>query len=186
VAGKEYSCQKGKLEPGRIADPDLVSWKVEMSETIAGSSVAVLRMEQLPGLNGGAAIPEPIVFDCGKGKISLGDLGENKSLQTYSGGMAYRKVIILNAEKANSSQIVLNLGKLVASAEVLVNGKLAGSKAVSPWTFDLTGKLKPGENLIEVMVYNTLGNHYLTTPSQYIGRTDSGLIGPVKLIFGIN
>jgi len=31
------------------------------------------------------------------------------------------------------------------------------------------------------LVYNTLGNHYLKTLSQYVGRTKSGLIGPVSI-----
>lgn len=45
-----------------------------------------------------------------------------------------------------------------------------------------TGKVKSGENRLEVLIYNTLGNYYLTTPSQYVGSTRSGLIGPVKLL----
>jgi hypothetical protein len=142
-----------------------------------------LRIEQLPGFHGGAAIPEPIIFDCGKGKIQLGDLGDNESLKTYSGGMWYRKTLNINAEQAIGKNITIDLGKVVASAEVFINGQSTGAKVSSPWTFDLSGKLKPGENLIEILVYNTMGNHYLTTPSQYVGRTNSGLIGPVKLIF---
>lgn len=77
----------------------------------------------------------------------------------------------------------MDLGRVVATAEVHINGKLTGIKPVSPWEFDLTGKLNPGDNKIEIFVYNTLGNHFLTTPSQYIGRTDSGLMGPVTLNF---
>jgi hypothetical protein len=143
-------------------------------------------LEQTAGLFGGAAIPEPVVFECGKGTIQLGDLSENKSLQTYSGGMWYRKTISITAEQIKSKHTVLDLGKVVASAEVFVNGKSVGSKATSPWKFDLTGKLIAGENRIEILVYNTLGNHYLTTPSQYVGRINSGLIGPVKIEFFSN
>ncbi len=87
----------------------------------------------------------------------------------------------MNAVQANSKQVILNLGKVVASAEVLVNGRSVGSKTCSPWTFDHTEKLKAGENLVEALVYNTLGKHYMTTPSQYIGRINSGLIGPVQI-----
>jgi beta-galactosidase/beta-glucuronidase len=96
--------------------------------------------------------------------------------------MWYRKTISLTKEQAASKKVLLDLGRVVASAEVIVNGKSIGIKAMSPWEFDLTRQLKKGENQIEILVYNTLGNHFLTTPSQYIGRTDSGLIGPVKLI----
>jgi len=97
--------------------------------------------------------------------------------------MWYRKTITITAEQIKSKQMVLDLGKVVTSAEVFVNGKSVGSKATSSWKFDVTGKLAAGENRIEILVYNTLGNHYLTTPSQYVGRTNSGLIGPVKMEF---
>jgi hypothetical protein len=183
VAGKRYSCNPGQLEPGRIADASLKTWKVVLPVIQSESATVALKMEQLPGFYGGLVIPEPIVFECGKGKVMLGDLGENESLKTYSGGMWYRKTITFTSEQVKSKQMVLDLGKVVASAEVFVNGKSVGSKATSPWKFDLTGKLVAGENLIEILVYNTLGNHYLTTPSQYIGRINSGLIGPVKVEF---
>jgi hypothetical protein len=142
-----------------------------------------VRLRQVNGFFGGSAIPEPIVFESGKGIIQLGDLSENESLKNYSGGMWYRQTIHLPADQASAKQVSLDLGQVVASAEVVVNGKPAGVRLASPWKFDLSGKLKPGENRIEILVYNTLGNHYLDTPSQYIGRTTSGLIGPVKICF---
>jgi hypothetical protein len=183
VADKKYSCEPGKLEAGRIADANLQTWKVALPENLPESASVALKIEQLPGFFGGSALPEPIVFECGKGTIRLGDLGENESLKTYSGGMWYRKSIRITAEQAKAGQIFLDLGKVVATAEVFVNGKLIGAKVSSPWTFDLSGKLKSGDNKIEILVYNTLGNHYVNTPSQYIGRTNSGLIGPVKIEF---
>ena len=183
VAGKTCLCVPGQLEPGRITDASLKTWKVVLPETLPESATVALKIEQLPGFFGGSALPEPVVFECGKGKIRLGDLGENESLKTYSGGMWYRKTIKITPEQARSNQIVLDLGMVVASAEVFVNGKTIGSKSSSPWTFDLSGKLTSGENKIEILVYNTLGNHYLTTPSQYVGRTNSGLIGPVIIDF---
>ena len=179
VADQKYPCEPGKLEAGRIADANLQTWKVTLPE----SAQLTLKIEQLPGFFGGAALPEPIVFECGQGTIRLGDLGENESLKTYSGGMWYRKTIRITAEQAKAGQILLDLGRVVSSAEVFVNGKSVGAKVSSPWTFDLSNKLKSGDNKIEILVYNTLGNHYLNTPSQYIGRTNSGLIGPVKIEF---
>jgi len=182
VAGKVCAVEKSQLEPGRVADFSLTVWKAELAEIEKSVSVVAARLEQLPSLTGGAAIPEPVVFACEKGLIKLGDLFENESLKTYSGGMWYRKTINLTKEQASSKKVLLDLGRVVASAEVIVNGKPVGIKAMSPWEFDVTGKVRAGENQIEILVYNTLGNHFLTTPSQYIGRTDSGLIGPVKLV----
>ncbi|MHC4199257.1 MAG: hypothetical protein ACYSU0_04640, partial [Planctomycetota bacterium] len=41
---------------------------------------------------------------------------------------------------------------------------------------------KTGENTLEVLVYNTLANHYQTIPSRYRGKPLSGLLGPVRLL----
>ena len=182
IAGKVCMVEKSQLEPGRLADPGLTVWKAEPAEIEKTTSIVAVRLEQLPAFTGGAAIPEPVVFACEKGVIQLGNLFENESLKTYSGGMWYRKNISMTKEQAASKKVLLDLGRVVASAEVIVNGKSVGIKAMSPWEFDLTRQLKKGENQIEILIYNTLGNHFLTTPSQYIGRTDSGLMGPVKLV----
>ena len=47
---------------------------------------------------------------------------------------------------------------------------------------EVTEFLKAGENTLEVIVYNTLANHYQTIPSRYRGVSTSGLIGPVRLL----
>ena len=183
VSGIEMSCRNARTNQERVVDKSIPVWEIILPDTVLNSASVALRIEQTPGYYGGAAIPEPVLFECSKGKIQLGNLGENESLRTYSGGMWYRQTLNLKAEQINSSDITLDLGKVVASAEVLVNGKPVGSKVTSPWKFDLTGKLHSGENRIEILVYNTLGNHYLTTPSMYVGRTNSGLMGPVTLEF---
>jgi hypothetical protein len=183
VSGEKLTCQPGILEQGRLADQKLTVWKIDFPKGMKASAKVAVRLEQNAGFYGGAAIPEPIVFECGKGIIQLGDLSENNALKTYSGGMWYNKTITITARQLASKTILLDLGKVVASAEVFVNGQSVGSKSSSPWKFDLSDKLKPGENRIKILVYNTLGNHYLTTPSQYVGRINSGLIGPVKIEF---
>jgi len=68
-----------------------------------------------------------------------------------------------------------------ATAEVFVNGKSVGVRVASPWIFDLTDAVQSGTNTIEVLVYNTLSNHYQTIPSSYRGDPVSGLLGPVRL-----
>jgi hypothetical protein len=165
------------------ADKNIPEWKVIFPDTIQKSALVALRIEQSPGLYGGAAIPEPIRFDCAKGKIQLGNLANNESLRTYSGGMWYRKNLNVTTQQAASTEISLDLGDLVSSAEVFVNGQPIDIKLTPPWKFDLSGKLKSGDNKLEVLIYNTLGNHYLTTPSRYVGRTKSGLIGPAIITY---
>ena len=182
ISGIKISCRDFPI-PERFAGKNVNAWKVIFPDTVMTSSKVAMRIAQKPGFYEGSAIPEPIVFECAKGKIQLGDLAENESLKTYSGGIWYRQTMNLTDDQANAKIITIDLGIVVASAEVLVNGKSAGTKVSSPWRFDLSGKLHPGNNRIEILVYNTLGNHYLTTPSQYIGRINSGLFGPVKIEF---
>ena len=137
----------------------------------------LLRVEQERGCYGGAAFDEPIQLDCGAGEIALGDWSNNEGLLSYSGGAWYRKTVKLPAAKS----VTLDLGDLVSSAEVRVNGKPAGIRVAPPWTYDLTGLVRPGDNRIEVLVCSTLANHYLTIPTQYRGSTVAGLLGPVRL-----
>jgi len=158
-------------------------WKVQLPDSIQKSAEVAMKIAQAPGIYGGAALPEPVRFDCGSGKIKLGNLANNESLRTYSGGMYYRKTLTVTAQQAAAKTSILDLGDLVSSAEVRLNGQTVGTKLTPPWKFDLSGKLHAGDNTLEVLIYNTLGNHYLTTPSKYVGRTKSGLIGPVVLEF---
>lgn len=139
-----------------------------------------LRIEQERGFYGGAALPEPIKLDCGPGELSLGDWSQNEGLSAYSGGAWYRRTFSVSAAQA-AGRVALDLGSVVASAEVRVNGRLAGIRVAPPWTFDLSTLVTPGANRLEVLVYNTLANHYATIPTRYRGEARSGLLGPVIL-----
>jgi hypothetical protein len=145
----------------------------------APARVAV-RIEQDRGCYGGAALPEPIALDCGAGLMPLGDWAQLDGLRSYSGGAWYRKTVALTAAQARAG-VTLQLGQLVSSAEVQVNGRPAGVRVAPPWEFDLSGLLVAGPNRIEILVYNTLSNHYTTIPTRYRGSTVSGLLGPVRL-----
>ncbi len=155
------------------------SGRFTVPEPAAGPVTVLLRIEQQRGCYGGAALPEPIQLDCGPGRIPLGDWSQIDGLQSYSGGAWYRKTV--NLPKADARRVQLNLGNLTASAEVRVNGRRAGLLVAPPWSLDITALVKPGENRIEVLVCNTLANHYTTVPTQYRGATVSGLLGPVTI-----
>ena len=133
------------------------------------------------GLTGGAALPEPIVVETdGSGVMALGDWSQSGILNNYSGGVRYKTSLTLTKDEADA-HATINLGHVAATAEVFVNGKKAGVRVAPPWREDITGFLKSGENTIEVMVYNTLANHYQTIPSNYRGNPVSGLSGPVRI-----
>jgi hypothetical protein len=152
---------------------------------VEASPVAVaLRIEPEAGNYAGAALPEPIALDCGAGQLALGDWSKMGVLQTYSGGAWYRKTVRLTPEQT-ASRVTLDLGGVSASAEVRVNGERAGICVAPPWTVDISRQVKPGDNRIEVLVYNALANQYVTVPTQYRGKTVSGLLGPVQVEFAV-
>ncbi|MCX6344669.1 MAG: hypothetical protein NT018_06310 [Armatimonadetes bacterium] len=157
------------------------AWKyvATVKESISEPARITLRIEQDHGFYGGAAIPDPIAFNCAPGLIPLGDWC-NQGLECYSGGAWYRRSVTLSPEQAKQ-RIMLNPGNLTSSAEIHVNGKLAATKLAPPWSIDISKYVKTGKNKIEILVYNTLANHYVTIPTRYRGDTASGLFGPVNI-----
>jgi hypothetical protein len=139
-----------------------------------------IRVEQERGYYGGAALPEPVLEDCASGAIALGDWSLIDGLSSYSGGAWYRKNVELTAAQTRRA-VSLDLGRVVASAEVHVNGKLAATRLAPPWKVDISKFVRAGTNRIEVLVFNTLANHYQTIPTRYRGSAVSGLLGPVSL-----
>ena len=77
------------------------------------------------------------------------------------------------------------LGRVRGTAEVLVNGVPAGVRIWSPYIFDLTDHLSPGENDLEVRVFNTVGPYLdAVSPTRLVfeGQRVSGLMGLVKIL----
>jgi hypothetical protein len=154
-----------------------------ISKAPANTTVVALRVHpETDGITGGALIPEPIIIETtGKGMMPLGDWSAFGILNNYSGGVRYATDIKLDALEANN-QAVIDLGNVAGTAEVIVNGQKAGIRVAPPWKLNISSCLKKGENRIEVIVYNTLSNHYQTIPSTYKGDPVSGLMGPVKIL----
>jgi hypothetical protein len=177
VSGKPKVWADGKelVVSGSAGD-----WKAALAEPARSSSVVAIRVEQTRGDYGGAAFSDYIRLECGAGEATLGDWSKSGVLETYSGGAWYRKTFQLTAAQA-SSKVTLDLGEVAASAEVRVNGQSAGIMVTPPWRLDISAFAKPGENRLEVLVCNTLANHYVTIPTHYRGKTTSGLLGPVML-----
>jgi hypothetical protein len=184
VDGAAITVTPDSVPSSRFPWPDVPVWQAVLPSTIRKAASVVLRIEHEPGWYGGAAIPEPIAFGCDTGLIAAGDLANDRSLGTYSGGICYTRSIQLTPAQAEGKRLTLDLGSLVSSASVRINGEPAGVRAAPPWEFDLTGKIRAGRNRLEVTVHTTLGNHYRTVPSQYPGSASSGLIGPAVLRIG--
>jgi hypothetical protein len=97
--------------------------------------------------------------------------------------MWYRKDVILSKEHLGG-KLWLDLGGVSATAEVRINGKRADVLVAPPWRVDITPFVRTGNNRVEILVANTLANHYsIGIPSLYVfpGQTTSGLLGPVRI-----
>jgi hypothetical protein len=160
-----------------------IRYEILLASSPARRSTVAIRLEQDRGEYDGSGLPEPILLDCGPGLSEAGDWSRGSVLENYSGGAWYRKSVKLTPEQVKSGAL-LDLGEVVATAEIHVNGAKAGILVCPPWKADISEFLKAGDNRIEILVYNTLSNHYLTVPSRYKGSSlRSGLIGPVRLDF---
>ncbi|HSH20430.1 MAG TPA: glycosyl hydrolase, partial [Draconibacterium sp.] len=165
---------------GKILSDELTEYSVKLKSVKSETSQIVLKIDYSPGFRGAGAITKYISQQCGMGIIALGDWSEIDGLRSYSGGAWYRKTIEIKPDDLNN-KLEIDLGDLVSSAELFVNGKSAGIKLAPPWKFDITKLAQLGENNIEVLIYNTLANNFITTPTRYRGSIKSGLIGPVFL-----
>jgi hypothetical protein len=79
-------------------------------------------------------------------------------------------------------------------AEVFINGQSVGSRLWPPFNFDLSGKLKPGENTVKIRIGNLIANEMWMKDDmnrlrlwQWNGPPDmnlfdSGISGPVRLL----
>jgi hypothetical protein len=164
---------------GEAAD-GLINYRVNIKKPSLQSARVTLKIGYKSGHRGAAAFPDYIDQESGKGSIVLGDWSDIDGLRAYSGGAWYRKSFFIE-EIPGDTRIEIDLGKVVSSAAVYINGIVADTKVAPPWKFDITKLVRKGDNQLEVLVYNTLANNYITTPTRYRGSITSGLLGPVTL-----
>lgn len=162
--------------PMRAASPG----RFEATTPSEPATLVALRVVPATGVSGGAVFPEPIRLECGPGTGEIGDWSRMGALECYSGGAWYRTTVKLTGLRPQSTY-VLDLGNVVATAEVRVNGQVAGIRVAPPWRVDISKQVHAGDNRIEILVFNTLANHYVTIPTNYRGELTSGLLGPVQL-----
>jgi hypothetical protein len=104
-------------------------------------------------------------------------------LEHYSGTMIYEKGVQVPASLL-AERVLLDCGEVGVCAEAWVNGKPAGMGAWSPYVFDVTEHLHPGENLIRIRIANTDANARATGLARRIlQKVDcDGWIGPARLV----
>ncbi len=119
-------------------------------------------------------------------------------IKYFSGAGAYSRDIEISAAQLQSGRrVLIDLGDVRDLAEVRVNGAPAGTVWHAPYRLDLTGKLKPGVNHLEIKVIDTWVNRLIgdkqpgATPITFTAiptyladapLRPAGLIGPVQLV----
>ena len=175
VAGQARVSVNGReapLENGRVSLPEPESLR----------RICAVRITPGRGRTGGALLDGPVTYEMGAGRMEAGDWSQ-QGLENYSGGIWYTKRATL--EKPPEGTVELDLGRVRGTAEVHVNGRQAGIRICSPYRVDVTPLLRVGDNLIEVLVLNTLGPYlkgHSATHFVFPGQEVSGLFGPVRLV----
>ena len=162
---------------------DVTVMEVTLPHPTALRRVCALRVETRPGYRAGGILDAPVRFEMSTGVMKVGSW-EEQGLVGYSGGVRYGQTLVRGEADRAAVRTWLDLGRVRGTAEVHVNGELVGVRIWSPYVFDLTDHLRPGENELHVSVYNTLGPYLeAISPTTFVfpGQTVSGLFGPVTL-----
>lgn len=120
---------------------------------------------------------------------------QDPGIRFYSGSAVYDKTF---TAPASSGRVFLDLGMVESLCEVKLNGEDLGVLWSAPFRTEVTGKLKPGENRLQVKVVNLWCNRIIgdaaLPESKRLTRTNitrltkdtplepSGLLGPVRLL----
>lgn len=118
--------------------------------------------------------------------------------ESFSGSCVYKTDFSIDEIP---QKLTLDLGTVKYTCEVFLNGNSCGVKVMSPYQFDITSFVKSGKNTLEIRVSNTAANEFYytkefekfeswqltpyheTAQSFHVESLESGLYGPVKLIF---
>ncbi len=153
--------------------------RIGLQEVNLGTSIVNVTGVPDPGCPGPAFFETPVGMECEGGRMPEGDWTQFGALKFFSGAVKYARDVTLSDV---DGEVTLDLGDIDATCEVCVNGSLVGALIGKPYRIDVTSLVREGSNRIEVTVYSTLANHYITIPSPYKGQPRAGLLGPVKIM----
>lgn len=119
------------------------------------------------------------------------------AVQYFSGTAVYRKTLGLvdpSTLQNPKSKIYLDLGTVKETAKVRLNGKDLGVVWCPPWRVEITGAIKPGDNMLEIEVVNLWPNRLVgdsklpggqgRTHTSFEAQSllSAGLLGPVRVM----
>ena len=131
--------------------------------------------------------------------LSAWNGSRDEYIRYFSGTATYRTAFSLDGSLLPGS-FLLDLGGVCNMAHVYLNGEDLGLLWKVPFTLDVSGALKPGDNQLEIKVTNSWGNRLIGdarfhgdsratwTSWEFYSSGDpepvSGLLGPVRLLKG--
>lgn len=143
----------------------------------------------------GYMYPETHILEKEPVPMELGDWSSVTG-RDFSGSGVYT-----TSFKGVNGDAILDLGEVKYTCEVTLNGQNLGVKVMKPYRYHIPAELMQEENRLEIRVSNTPGNQFYHTKSFdkwgkwmlspyqdklnafYEECLDSGLYGPVKLIY---
>jgi hypothetical protein len=93
----------------------------------------------------------------------------------YSGDVEYLVEFNCDSIVALDAK-VLDLGKVRYGCQVKLNGEPLGKRIWAPFSYDIQGKIKNGDNILKVTVTNTLANQYVFT--DVLDKWSKNQLGP--------
>jgi hypothetical protein len=184
---------KSVVLPAYMLGKDL--WIDGKKSTVSDTSVRLSPGARLLGfvmnLEEQKLVPAPFGFLVGPAKVSGLQSWYKCGLQQYTGYIDYETTVTLDRL---SPKMSIDLGDVKYMAEVFVNGQSVGARLWPPFNFDISGKLKQGENKIKIRTGNLIANEMWMKDDMNklrlwrwggvpnMNLMDSGVSGPVKLL----
>jgi len=105
------------------------------------------------------------------------NISDANHLPRFCGEIRYTTIL-----KGDAHYTILNLGDVGEIAELFINGNYCGAKIGHPYIFNIEGKLKQGENHIQIDVVNNLAYTNRDMLSTYYALPPSGILGPITIV----
>ena len=130
----------------------------------------------------GDRLDSPVEFVTGETQFALTPWTKT-GLANFSGTAIYTKAFSV-PESYAGKRVMLDLGRVSSVADVYVNQEHAGTLIWRPYQLDITKLIKPGANVLKILVTNTEANARAVGASRHILNAIDlcGLEGPVQLV----
>jgi hypothetical protein len=93
--------------------------------------------------------------------LALWNTDPDNAVKYFSGTATYTNKFAMPYGALDGNRVILNLGSVFDVANIMVNGKIAAMRWTPPFSVDVTGLVKAGENEIEIKVTDRAVNRMI-------------------------